>query len=102
MLDISFLSKSYRSMVESRIDDFARGMRRGVRIKRMVTKWFTPTWGTTGAQNSPTVALPNGLPKLGRNLIRIAAQDSVRKILVFLHADEIIQRVNTQSPRASF
>jgi hypothetical protein len=34
-------------------------------------------------------------PKLGRNSIRIAAQNSVRKILVFLHADEIIQRMNT-------
>jgi len=54
------------------------------------------------AQNSPTVALPNGLPKLGRNSIRVAAQNSIRKILVFLHADEIIQRMNTQSPRASF
>jgi len=41
-------------MVESRIDDFARRMRRGVRIKRMVTKWFTPTWGTTGAQIEET------------------------------------------------
>jgi hypothetical protein len=54
------------------------------------------------AQNSPTVALPTGLPKLGRNSIRVAAQNSIRKILVFLHADEIIQRMNTQSPRASF
>jgi hypothetical protein len=54
------------------------------------------------ARNSPTVALPNGLPKLGRNSIRIAAQNSIRKILVFLHADEIIQQMNTQSPRASF
>jgi hypothetical protein len=54
------------------------------------------------AQNAATVALPNGLPKLGRNSIRVAAQNSIRKILVFLHADEIIQRMNTQSPRVSF
>ena len=51
---------------------------------------------------SLTVALPNGLPKLGRNSIRIATQNSVRKILVFLHADKIIQRMNAQAPRARF
>jgi hypothetical protein len=54
------------------------------------------------AQNSPTVALPNGLPKLGRNSIRVVRAKLYTQILVFLHADEVIQRMNTQSPRASF